>query len=305
MSVFECPIVPAPPETNSTFRPKPLHEFIEHILRRLEADPAVAFYALYPLNRLKEANPKATSTSGHALFFASFLVAGKTLPDIDSVYSNKDMAGITQGMFSLRVVNQMERKLLEDLKWEVRPPDVNAARVFEEHVRKRYSDGPRPWLGPSRRQPDSTTLVGVSTPQNDHYPYPTQPLRPANNTLHVPSKPQHIYAPATACPPLGANTAVPATLPTAHHDPNTPHYPPLLHTVYESNRSYGMPFPVTPEGNQDPSAWAKVSGSRFRPSEMLRSPGDVLVGGYPSTFRSATREPRTVHARDIYATART
>ena len=265
MRVFECPNVPAPPETNSTFRPKPLHEFIEHILRRLEADPAVAFYALYTLNRLKEANPKATSTSGHALFFASFLVAGKTLPDIDSVYSNKDMAGITQGMFSLRVVNQMERKLLEDLKWEVRPPDVNAARVFEEHVRKRYSDGPRPWLGPSPHHPASTALVGVNTPQNDRYPYPTQPLRHANNTLHVPSQPQHMYAPATACPLLGANTTVPATSSTnhssqstAHHryrDPNAPHHPPpLLHTAYQSNSSSSMPFPVTTEGYQDPRA---------------------------------------------------
>ncbi|KAM5542959.1 hypothetical protein V8D89_003343 [Ganoderma adspersum] len=311
--VFCCPDIPEPPETDPTLRPKPLDEFIAYIFRRVNADPAVTFCALYTLNRLKEAKPNLITTSGHALFFAAFLVAGKVLSDAS--YSNKDMAGITQGMFPPRVVNQMERKILEQLEWVVRPPDVETAKEFEEQVRKHYTAGPRPWLGPSRRQPASTTPVATNAPQNDRYP--VQPPRAANNPAHPSSQLQHAYPPATARPQPRVNTAMPAASSASHssrprpthhdrhHNPNPPHNPPpLIHTVYESDSS-AAPSPVTPEDYEDLRARTRTTGSRpRRPGVMLLGPSYVLVGSDPSKFGSAEGEPRMVRARDFYATAR-
>ena len=319
--VFQCPDIPEPSETNPTFRPKPLEEFIAYILRRVNADPAVSFCALYTLNRLKEARPSLITTSGHALFFAAFLVAAKSLPE--TTHTNKDMASTTQGMFPLRLVNQMERDFLEKLEWVVRPPDVKTAEEFEQQVRKYYTTGPRPWLGFSRGNTTSTTApVAANPPQ---YWYPAQPLpRAANNPVRLPSQPQYIYAPTTARPQLRANTSVtvPATSSASHssrprqiyhsddhhHNPTAvhpPRAPPLLHHVYDSDSS-ATPSPVTPEDYQDPRGRARdVHGSRPRPlGKMLLGPGYVLLGGDPSKFGTAEGEPRTVRARDFYATDR-
>ncbi|PIL33455.1 hypothetical protein GSI_04078 [Ganoderma sinense ZZ0214-1] len=317
MGVFGSPEIPAPSETNPTFRPKPLKDFIAHILRRVHAEPPVTFCALYFLNRLKEIQPSLGSTTGHALFFAAFLIAGKVLPD--TAYSNKDMARITEGMFPLRVANQLEREFLGKLDWDIRPPDVQTAREFEEQVRKHYSDGRRPWMGPFRRHTTSasTTPVTRIAPRNDSnsYPYPIQPPahRATESRTHSSSQPQHTFQPATARPQLrvDAGIAGPAMSSTSHSSRSTQrdhchnaarHPPPLMHPAYESDSSSAAPSPITPEDYQDPRA--RTTGSLPKLSKMILGPGYVLHGGDPSKLGSPAGEPRVVLARDYYATMR-
>ncbi|KAI1783562.1 hypothetical protein LXA43DRAFT_956103 [Ganoderma leucocontextum] len=305
MGVFGCPDVPKPPETDPTFRPKPLKDFIAYLLHRIHADSAVTFCALYSLNRLKELQPNLGTSSGHALFFAAVVVAAKVLPD--NAYSNKALSKTTQGMFPLRNTNQLEHDFLKNLNWEVRPPDVETAREFEEQVRARYSDGPRPWSGSSRRHPTSTTPVATNGPRNEVYPYPVQGRRATDPPTHPSSQPQHTYPPR---PPLRANTALAATSSASHSSrqarryPNTPGtLPALSNTLYDSDSPPATPSPITPgEYQADPRARAPMSCLGLHVARgdhsYVNIPADAAFGSV------APRSQRRVRVQDIYASAR-
>ncbi|KAJ6523641.1 hypothetical protein B0H19DRAFT_1345393, partial [Mycena capillaripes] len=67
---------------------------------------AVTYAALILLQRSKARLPTACGSSGHCLFISAFMIASKVI--CDNTYSNKSWSIVTQGMFTLREINQSD-----------------------------------------------------------------------------------------------------------------------------------------------------------------------------------------------------
>lgn len=310
MGVFGCPSIPQPSPTDPVnFRPKRLKDFIAHILHRLKSDSAVVFCALYYLNLLKEARPDLGSKSGHALFFAAFVIAGKVLPDV--AYNNKNLAEITEGMFPPRITNHMERELLKNLDWVVGPPDSQTASEFEAQVRARYSDGPKRWEEPVHRPEGAPTVDSRYKDYPDH-----ARVRRAGPDYprHQDPRAEHPRAPATIRFPPRADADIPAVPSAGHRSTHASRYPdaprpqpPLICTSggrgYNSDSSSATPSPVTSDDYEDLRARTRKPSQRLHGAPGAGDrvyvhviPADAAFG--PVAPRDSQRRPRP---EDIYA----
>jgi hypothetical protein len=99
----------------------------------------------------------------------------------DDTYSNKSWIIVSQGMFQLREINQMEREMCYYLEWELNV-DMVTLREFEDMVKKDFiGEGPYPtYILPS----SSTT-----TP-----PPTTNPFQQPSATLVLPHSYVHRYS---------------------------------------------------------------------------------------------------------------
>ncbi|KAG1789235.1 hypothetical protein EV424DRAFT_1624410 [Suillus variegatus] len=133
---------------------------------------------------LKARFPTAWGSSGHRLFVSAFMLASKVI--CDNTYSNKSWSIVAQGMFQLREINQMERKMYQYLEWELNV-DLVTLREFEDMVKKDFA-GQGPYLtyilpSSSKTTPPPTTnpfppppAALAPMPSYGHwYPSPTAP----------------------------------------------------------------------------------------------------------------------------------
>ncbi|KAG8734689.1 hypothetical protein FRC10_011535 [Ceratobasidium sp. 414] len=140
--LFSCPNV-LPATSQSTVTPNLAH-FVAYALHHTRLHSSVTFHALYLLSCLKSRFPTVRSASGHRLYISALLLASKVTRD--GGYLNKTWCVVSQGMFTLREINQMEREMCGFLEWalNVKPEDL---RDFEAMVRKEYgSASPTPAL---------------------------------------------------------------------------------------------------------------------------------------------------------------
>lgn len=125
-ALFACPLDSASSSVgqqtitaaDGSCRPTPrLAEFIAYALHRTRLPEEITFQALFLLRRLKYRFPAARGSSGHRLFISALMLASKS--SCDDTYSNKSWTIVSQGLFSLREVNQMERELFGYLGYKV------------------------------------------------------------------------------------------------------------------------------------------------------------------------------------------
>ncbi|KAH0835729.1 hypothetical protein J3R83DRAFT_9552 [Lanmaoa asiatica] len=109
--------------------------FHSYALHRTQLHLSVTFAALVLLQRLKARFPTAWGSSGHRLFISAFMIASKVI--CDYTYSNKSWTIVTQGIFQLSEINQMEREMCQYLEWELNIDPVTL-REFEDTVRKDF-----------------------------------------------------------------------------------------------------------------------------------------------------------------------
>ncbi|KZV77901.1 hypothetical protein EXIGLDRAFT_784613 [Exidia glandulosa HHB12029] len=83
----------------------------------------------------------ACGTSGHRLFISAFMIASKVV--CDDTYPNRSWCVVSQGMFSLEEISQMEREMCSYLEWKL---NFHLAKLaeFEAKVRKEASSRNRP-----------------------------------------------------------------------------------------------------------------------------------------------------------------
>lgn len=119
-ALFACPLDSSSsvggPAVSSSPTPR-LAEFIAYALHRTRLPDEITFQALFLLRRLKSRFPAARGSSGHRLFISALMLASKS--SCDDTYSNKSWTIVSQGLFSLREVNQMERELFGYLGYKV------------------------------------------------------------------------------------------------------------------------------------------------------------------------------------------
>ncbi|KAI8866803.1 hypothetical protein GQ42DRAFT_127702, partial [Ramicandelaber brevisporus] len=98
---------------------RPLYDFISHAVYRTRSSPTIIVLALLYLCRLKRRTPHSRGSpgAGHRLLIASLLLATKFL--LDDAYHNKSWMQVSQNMFHLNEVNQMELEMLALLDWHV------------------------------------------------------------------------------------------------------------------------------------------------------------------------------------------
>ncbi|KAJ6551619.1 hypothetical protein B0H19DRAFT_174411 [Mycena capillaripes] len=124
--------------------------------------------ALILLQRSKARLPTACGSSGHCLFISAFMIASKVI--CDNTYSNKSWSIVTQGMFTLREINQSDG---------VR--DVQLSRLG--------THGRQPILG------NFEAMVQRDFPPGSKGPYPTY-------SLHMVSKCAAKAAASTSATPI-------------------------------------------------------------------------------------------------------
>ena len=122
MALFSCTqdsMAAAVESPSSQTRHAPrLSYFVAYALYRTRLPMAVVYFALLLLKRLKTQYPVARGSSGHRLFISSFMLACKML--CDDAYNNKSWVIVSQSLFSLHEVNQMERELFMYLDLDLR-----------------------------------------------------------------------------------------------------------------------------------------------------------------------------------------
>ena len=69
--------------------------------------------------------------SGHCLFISTFMLTLKVI--CDNTYSNKSQSIISQSMFALREINQMEHEICSYLEWQLNI-DLSQLQDFESKV---------------------------------------------------------------------------------------------------------------------------------------------------------------------------
>ncbi|ORX94578.1 hypothetical protein K493DRAFT_184315, partial [Basidiobolus meristosporus CBS 931.73] len=96
-----------------------LTDFIYRLLRRTNLSNNNLLTALIYLIRLKQRHPgcKGAYGSGHRLFLAALICANKYLHD--DAYHNKSWVIVTNGLFNLDEINQMESELLFYLNFKL------------------------------------------------------------------------------------------------------------------------------------------------------------------------------------------
>ena len=107
-----------------------LSHFVAYALYRTRLPMAVVYFALLLLKRLKTQYPVARGSSGHRLFISAFMLASKML--CDDAYNNKSWVIVSQNLFSLHEVNQMERELFMYLDLDLRASPEELASFASE-----------------------------------------------------------------------------------------------------------------------------------------------------------------------------
>jgi hypothetical protein len=106
-----------PPPPASTTQTLQLDHFIAYALHCMWLHSSVTFAMLPLLQCLNARFPTAKGSSGHCLFISAFMLASKII--CDDTYSNKSWCIVSQGMFALQEINQMEREMCSYLKWQL------------------------------------------------------------------------------------------------------------------------------------------------------------------------------------------
>ena len=109
-----------------------LSYFVAYALYRTRLPMMVVYFAMLLLKRLKTQYPVARGSSGHRLFISSFMLASKML--CDDAYNNKSWVIVSQNLFSLHEVNQMERELFMylDLDLHASAEDISSFAIEME-----------------------------------------------------------------------------------------------------------------------------------------------------------------------------
>ena len=104
--------------------------------------------------------PAVYDFSGHCLFISAFMLTSKVI--CDDTYFNKFWSIISQGMFALREINQIERKMCSYLEWQL---NVNLSQLqdFESKVWQNFK---QPGLYPNYIL---SSLVSISMPSTTPY----------------------------------------------------------------------------------------------------------------------------------------
>lgn len=178
-ALFACPLdstsslvnTPSPCPSRATPR---LAEFIAYALHRTRLPDEITFQALFLLRRLKSRFPAARGSSGHRLFISALMLASKS--SCDDTYSNKSWTIVSQGLFSLREVNQMERELFGYLGFKVNV-EMDELTLFRDLLLSgdivTVLEGPSPQCSPNPASPsvDSPTMDrGCDTPTSAQTP---------------------------------------------------------------------------------------------------------------------------------------
>ncbi|KAI0313032.1 hypothetical protein OF83DRAFT_1030463, partial [Amylostereum chailletii] len=130
--LFACPELP--PTGSATTTAVPLA--IQHRPHRPAFLPqALPPLPLSPVQHLK-ARFAAKGFSGHCLFISAFMLASKII--CDDAYLNKSWCIVSQGIFALREINQMECEMCSYLEWQFNI-DPTVLRKFETRVRRDFS----------------------------------------------------------------------------------------------------------------------------------------------------------------------
>ena len=123
--LFACPEYPPTSSSSNTKLPF----FVAYALYHTKLHFLVMFAALVLLQRLKARFPTTHDSSGHHLFISAFMIASKVI--CDDTYSNRLWSIISQGMFQLREINQMEWEMCQYLDWELNVEPGNLKK-FED-----------------------------------------------------------------------------------------------------------------------------------------------------------------------------
>jgi hypothetical protein len=199
--LFACPEYP-PSATHSQAK---LPYFIAYALHRTKLHPSVTFAALVLLQRLKARFPTARGSSGHRLFISAFMIASKVI--CDDTYSNKSWSIVSQGMFSLREINQMEREMCSYLDWEL-TVDIPILTNFETMVKRDFrTPGPYPTYSLQMVSRKATASPCHSSPPNTS----TSPIPAFSHRHPSPPKPLQPPPPGSAAAPYGSPPATPDT----------------------------------------------------------------------------------------------
>ena len=167
-NLFHCPSLPTP--SSAPTPPPSLAHFITYALHRTRLTSSVTFAALCLLQRLKTRFIATHGFSGHCLFISAFMIASKVI--CDDAYSNKSWRIVSQGMFALREINQMEHEMCSYLKWQLNV-ERSVPEEFESTVRRDFRGLgpypahymlPTPSLGPSTHPKPSTSNIPAAIP---------------------------------------------------------------------------------------------------------------------------------------------
>ncbi|THH03479.1 hypothetical protein EW146_g10435, partial [Bondarzewia mesenterica] len=183
--LFACKDLPPPSAPPSAPTPR-LDHFVTYALHRTRLHVSVTFAALFLLQRLKAHFSAAKGSSGHRLFISAFMIASKII--CDDTYSNKSWSIVSQGMFALREINQMEHEMCSYLEWQLNV-EPQVLRHFKAKVRRNFADlGPYPLIvlpqlspSPSRthtRPPHPHLLRSRPSAHARPHPLPRPPPHP-------------------------------------------------------------------------------------------------------------------------------
>ncbi|KAI0753090.1 hypothetical protein C8Q80DRAFT_1249383 [Daedaleopsis nitida] len=286
--LFACPDLPPSSTTVPPAPSPPLANFIAYALHRTRLHTSVTFAALYLLQRLKARFPAARGSSGHRLFISAFMIASKVI--CDDTYSNKSWSIVSQGMFALREINQMEREMCSYLEWQLNI-ESSALKEFEQKVRRDFKGiGPYPTYAlPSPAPSPMPSTTPYTAPSNGTVPAPSFAARSQHPPSTSPPKP--------IPPPVTVHAGAPPY--SATSSPSTPD---TLDTPESSTSTSTSPTssapPSTPFGYHDHVVPVVSSGTTGTPINLnLVSPATASYMPAPSSTSAAP--PVAAYARAV------
>jgi len=108
-------------------------EFVAYILYRTALPDPTIYHSLHLLRRLSQefdAEPSSiTPFFYHKLVFSALVLATKY--HMDDAYANSSWAIASQGLFSLKEINQMEFSMLSSLDWVLRLPGEDLETISQ------------------------------------------------------------------------------------------------------------------------------------------------------------------------------
>lgn len=81
--------------------------------------------------------PRSRGGSGHRLFITAFMIASKVL--CDDTYSSQSWVIVAQKIYTLQVINRMEREMCRYLDWDLNVTGAELAS-FALKVDQEYGD---------------------------------------------------------------------------------------------------------------------------------------------------------------------
>ncbi|GFZ43055.1 hypothetical protein JCM24511_00773 [Saitozyma sp. JCM 24511] len=150
--------------------------FVAYALNRTRLSSTVTFAALLLLRRLKPRFPATRGSSGHRLFISVLMIASKVT--CDDTYSNQSWCIVSQNIFTLSEINQMEREMCAYLEWNL---NVQGDEVveFEACIRAEH--------GSAAVAASSPSSVPVFTPALNAYHTPEMTLDRSQSIQPAPS----------------------------------------------------------------------------------------------------------------------